>query len=258
MPSSHQTKPSERYVSAYISAYTINYMHFRNPWVVAWWSAAFPGLGHMMMNRYMIAFILIMWEFAVNYKAGINSAIYYSMTGQFERAIQSADKRWFLFYITAYLFSIWDGYKKAVQLNHDYMLSCADGFTVRSDNLSILERNNLGKRNPLMAILWSFLAPGLGHLYLSRLPSAVIFIVWFAVIIHFSHVLPAIHETMELHFAEAKADLNLHWFLNIPSIYIFVAYDAYVNTVEYNRLFKKEQAAYFKQEYQHAGYDMPL
>ncbi|MBW7457400.1 hypothetical protein ACFOLF_18845 [Paenibacillus sepulcri] len=259
MPSKNNgVKSSQRYVSAYISSYNVNFMHIRNPWVVAWWSAAYPGLGHMMLSKNITAFILILWESVVNYAAGINMAIFYSMTGQFELAVQALDTEWFLFYITAYLFSIWDVYKKTVQYNHDYVLSSAEGFNVISDNISFLERNNLAKRKPLMSLLWSILAPGLGHIYLNCLPSACIFIGWFMGVVYLSGILPAIHDSMEFHFAAAKADLNIQWFLNLPSLYTFVAYDAYVITVEYNRLFKKEQAAFFKQDYQDQLYDMPI
>jgi hypothetical protein len=47
------------------------------------------------------------------------------------------------------------------------------------------------------------------------------------------------------------------WFIYLPSIYGFAVYDVYVNTVEYNRLFKKEQAAFFKKKYQSPAFKMP-
>ncbi|MBU9723381.1 hypothetical protein [Bacillus alkalicola] len=38
----------------------------KNPWVPAWWSAAFPGMGHIMLGSYVKGFILFTWEFVIN------------------------------------------------------------------------------------------------------------------------------------------------------------------------------------------------
>lgn len=249
---------NKRHVAAYVTPYTINYSHYRNPWVIAWWSAAFPGIGHMMLNKYLTALVLMTWEYGVNYIAGINLAIFHSVTGELDLALDALDIQWFLFYITAYIFTIWDGYKKAIESNRCYLLMQAKNFTIVNESVSMMERNELAKRSPLMAVLWSFLAPGVGHLYLNRLTSAIWFIVGFLVILYYSSLLPAIHYTMEGQFAEATKQLNVQWFLNIPSLYIFVAYDAYTNTVENNRLFEKEMALFFEREYQTKPYEMPI
>ena len=34
----------------YTGTLNSNYIHLRNPWVVAWWSAALPGFGHINMG----------------------------------------------------------------------------------------------------------------------------------------------------------------------------------------------------------------
>lgn len=51
-------------------------------------------------------------------------------------------------------------------------------------------------------------------------------------------------------FANAKAVVNPHWLLNLPSIYMFSIYDAYINCVEFNNLFDLEQSKFLKRNYQ--------
>lgn len=52
----------------------------------------------------------MIWEFFVNVKAHINEAIFYSMIGEFEMAKAVIDTRWFLIYITVYIFTMRDSY----------------------------------------------------------------------------------------------------------------------------------------------------
>jgi len=249
---------AKRHVIAYINPYTIIYLHWRNPWVAAWWSASFPGLGHMLLSKYVVAFLLIFWEFGVNYFSKLNEAIYYSMVGDFGMAKSVLSKKWLLLYIAAYIFAIWDTFRQTVILNDEYKLGCLEGSQIVSADTSFLDMNKLKKRKPVYAVLWSLFAPGVGHIYIGRTLSAVLFFTWFAVAMFFSNILEAIHFTMLLDFESAKKIIDKQWFLNMPSFYVFSAYDAYVNAVEYNRLFEKEQAQHFKRHYQSPEFVMPV
>lgn len=60
--------------------------HLRNPYVIAWWSAAFPGFGHLLLSKYLRGFTLFMWEVVVNYNAKINLAMVHSFCGDIETA----------------------------------------------------------------------------------------------------------------------------------------------------------------------------
>jgi hypothetical protein len=51
---------------------TSNQLHFKKPWVVLWWSLAFPGFGHLMINSYIWGFFLISFEYLVNTISYIN------------------------------------------------------------------------------------------------------------------------------------------------------------------------------------------
>jgi hypothetical protein len=256
MPS--QKSGKNRNIAAFISPYSINYLHLKNPWIAAWWSAAFPGLGQIMMCKYIVGFILICWEIFINQQSHLNLAIYLSMVGKFEEAKDVLNLRWFLVYIPIYLYSIWDGYTRTVQYESDYILSFKQGYEVISSNINTLELNVLQKKKPYISLIWSLFTPGLGYLYINRLVSIFIFSTWFIVISYYSKLFAAIHFTMLAHFEKAIDVLDKQWFLYLPSLYLFVMYDSYVQTVEYNKIFDKEQTAYFKREYQQKKFKMPF
>ena len=109
-----------------------------------------------------------------------------------------------------------------------------------------------------MAIIWSVIAPGTGHLINHRLVLAFFLISWWAAILYFSHVLAAIHFTLYGMFEEAKNVVSIQWLLNIPSVYFFCIFDSYVVTVEGNKLFKWEQDKFLRQQYQPESFPMPF
>ncbi|KEO85127.1 hypothetical protein [Tumebacillus flagellatus] len=86
-----------RRLKAYLNPYTVNPIHPRNPWISLWWSASFPGLGHMALCRYVKGVILMLWELFINVHAHLNDAVLYSLTGQYALAKQVLDPRWFGF-----------------------------------------------------------------------------------------------------------------------------------------------------------------
>lgn len=251
------SQQNNRHIAAFISPYSINYMHLKNPWISAWWSAAFPGLGQIMMCKYVVGFILICWEIFINQKSHLNTAIFLSMLGKFDQAKDVLDKRWLLVYIPIYVYGIWDGYKRTVLYESDYLLSYLQGYQVISKHIDTLELNKLQKKNPLLSLIWSFFTPGLGYLYINRIVSIFIFSTWFIVISYYSKLYLAIHHTMLGKFEAAINVLDPQWLLYIPSLYVFVIYDSYVQTVEYNKIFDKEQTTYLKREFQEKTFIMP-
>lgn len=57
-----------------------------NPYVVAWWAAAFPGLGHLLLSRYVRGLVFSVWEIAANSLAHINQAMAYTFCGRCDDA----------------------------------------------------------------------------------------------------------------------------------------------------------------------------
>lgn len=251
------TGSSSRRQVAYLGILGTAQLHLRNPCVIAWWSAAFPGLGHILLAKYLRGFVLFVWEVVINVNAHINLAILYTFTGRYQLAKEVLDTRWLLLYNAVYIFAIWDSYRTTVDLNNNYILAEREDAEIQAFRINSLEINYLDKRHPWVAAFWSLLMPGVGQLYLHRLVNALFTLTWWIAILYFSNALPAIHLTFLGEFEQAKNVLNEHWTLNISSVYLFGMYDAYINTVENNKLFDWEQAKFLKKNYQNSGFCIP-
>lgn len=253
-----EANSSVRRYLAYISTLGTTQLHLRNPFVIAWWSLAFPGLGHLLLSKYLRGYLLFLWELFVNLNAHINLAILYSFTGRFQMAKNVLDINWVLLYIPTYIFSIWDAYRTTVDLNHQYQLAAREDAEVKMFNIGSIEINYLDKRTPWTAAIWSGFMPGLGQVIIHRIPYALFIIIWFIIIVQQSKLLPAIHYTLMGQFDYAKSIISPQWFLNLPSIYLSAIYDAYVNTVSNNKLFDWEQTKFLKKNYQSINFNMPF
>lgn len=249
---------SVRRYNAYLSTLGTTQLHLRNPIVIAWWSMAYPGLGHLLLSKYLRGFLLFNWEVFLNYKAHINLGILYSFTGRFEMAKNVLDITWVMLYAPTYLFAVWDAYRTTVDLNLQYILASREDAEVKTFNVDSIEINYLDKRTPWVALSWSALMPGLGQIYIHRIPSAFFSMGWFIVMAYLSKLLPALHYTLLGQFELAKSVVDAHWLLNIPCIYFWCMYEAYVNTVENNKLFDWEQSKFLKKNYQSKYFKIPF
>ncbi len=193
---------NQRYPKAVISPFTTNTINMTNPWVATWWSAAFPGFGHMFLGRHITGFVLTVWEIIMNLKANVNLAIIYSFTGQFDRAREVLDYRLFIIYIGVFVFVIWDTYHLSVETNKVSVLS--ERAESRVDNISISASciNFFEKRNPWISAAWSCAVPGLGHVYIHRLATGFFILIIWALAVYFSRMLAAVHFTFIGAFSE--------------------------------------------------------
>ncbi len=119
----HSNDNSARRYIAHVSILGTTQIHLRNPYIIAWWSAAFPGFGHLLLSKYLRGFVLFMWEVVVNIKCNLNFAMIYSFQGDIEKAKDILDTRWLLIYIPVYIFGIWDSYRTTVDMNKVYILA---------------------------------------------------------------------------------------------------------------------------------------
>ncbi|MBM4763191.1 hypothetical protein [Bacillus sp. B15-48] len=245
------TRNVRRY-NYYTSTIGINCIHPRNPWVTAWWSAAFPGFGHIHLGQYLKGFILFFWEIIINVNTRLNEAMMYSFTGQFQMAKDVLEIRMLVIYIPVYLYCIWDSYRLTVDLNKHFLLAESEKASYVPFQMNGFAVNSFTKRSPWVSLVWSLLYPGLGSLYIHRIASGFFAISWTAVIIYFSHLLEGIHYTLLGDFSQAVAILNAEWVLFLPSVYCFAAYEAYILSVEYNKLYKKEQKQHLLKHYQNS------
>ncbi|MGE5395985.1 MAG: hypothetical protein ACM3MK_00460 [Chitinophagales bacterium] len=233
-----------------VNTVTVNFIHLRNPWVTALWSALFPGFGFIIMGSYIKGFLLVAWEFLINTEAHINMAIMYSFQGKFDLARSVLDVRWTLLYLAVWVFSIWGSYTLTVDLNKLAILGSREDSTMIPVSISALDISFLDKRNPWVACGLSLLSPGLGHLYTHRIPTSFFLLTLIIAITYHSHILLAIQYSALGSFGQAISILNPQWLLFVPSLYGFAVYDSYVNTIEYNKLFEQEQARFLRDNYQ--------
>lgn len=250
--------PNFRRQRAYLSPFTTTQLHLRNPWVIAFFAFSYPGFGHLLLHRYAAAFILIIWEAFINNMADVNLGILYSLLGDFETAKKVLDEKWLMLYVGIYMFGIWDSYRVTVDHNKLYLLADREDAPISPLNMGAWAINSLDKRQPWVALVWSGLFPGLGHLYIHKILAGFFIFGYTTIMLYFGHIPQAIQFTMLGQFTQAKQIINMQWTLYLPSIYMFILYDAYVSTIEYNKLFEKELSNYLRRNYQNPNFEPPI
>lgn len=246
-----------RRFKAYVSIVGSTQLHLRNPYIIAWWSAAFPGFGHLLLSKYLRGYSLFMWEILVNNMSHLNEAILYSFIWDFNMAKEILEPRWLLLYLPVYIFGIWDSYRTTVDMNKVFLLAERENANFNSYAIGGFEINYLDKRRPIMAVFWSLLTPGLGQLYIHRVVTAIFMMAFMIIFVYFSNILVAVHYLFLGEIGQATEALNPQWFLFIPSHIGYAVYDAYVNTVENNKLFESEQRKYLQMNYQQYRLKIP-
>ncbi len=247
-----------RHPKATLTAFGALGTHLRNPWVTGWWSAAMPGFGHLLVSNHLTGIILIVWEFIVNTQGHINTAIVLSFTGRFQEAREVVDPRWLLFYTAVYVYAIWDSYTETIEQNKFYVIAEREDYPISPVKVTPLEFGFARKRKPLLALLWSFLTPGLGHVYARKMEEGAIIIVMNIVTAYMSHMNEAAQYSLTGDFARAGAVVDYGWLLFMPSLYCYSAYASYAAVVEINKFYDAEQSRYLGQEYMTPDFTMPL
>ena len=249
--------PAFRRQRAYLGICGSTQLHLRNPMIIALWSAIFPGFGHMLLSKYICGIFFFLWEVFINLQSHLNVSIYHTFIGNFDLAKSVLKKEWLMLYIPTYLFAIWDSYRTAEDLNQQFLLAAHEDAPPKPLILQALGVNYLDKGSPWVGVVWSLLSPGVGQLITRRILVAFFLIGWWAVVVYQSKLLLGVYFSAMGQFEQAKAILDIQWVLNVPSIFLFGVYDAYVHTVEGNKLFEWEQAIYLRSEYQSKSFQLP-
>lgn len=250
--------PQARRQRAHLSQFTTSVLQIKNPWVVAFFSFSYPGFGHLLLHRYVAGFILILWETFINDLSNVNLGIMYTLIGDFEKAKEVLDERWLLLYVGIYMFGIWDGYRTTVDLNKLCLLADREDAPVNPITMGAWDINFMDKRKPWVAVVWSALFPGLGHLYIHKVIAGFFIFAYTVGIMYFGHIPQGIQYTMIGEFSKAKEILDMQWLIYLPSIFFFILYDAYSATVEYNLLFEKEMKRFLRDNYQKKEFKFPI
>ena len=233
-------------------------LHLRNPWIPVFFSFSFPGFGYLLQQRFLKGFILIGWEFFINSKAHINLGILYSLLGRFQETKEVLDERWLMLYCGIYMFTIWDSYRCAVDMNKQYLLAAHENAPICPFIITNLDVNFLDKREPRDALIWSIIVPGLGHLYVHKVITGIFIFGFTITIMYYSHLPQAIVYTLIGNIPHALKVINMQWTLYLPSVFGFIFYDAYASAIEYNALFEKEFSHYLRNNYQKIGFKFPI
>lgn len=252
----HTKDNTARRSIAHMSPLGITQLHLRSPSIIAWWSAAFPGFGHLLLGKYIRGFVLFILEVVINVNANINLAIMYSFQGNIDMVINVLDTRWLLVYLPVYFFGIWDCHRTTVEMNKVFILADREEHRFKLFSIRAMEINYLDKRSPMMAVIWSLFVPGLGQLYNHRIITAFFMIIWGILFYYLSHLLEAVVLLSLGEVKQATAVIEPEWLLMLPSIFCFSVYDAYVYAVENNKLFEKEQRQFLKENYQNPNFQI--
>ncbi|WP_166244693.1 hypothetical protein [Paenibacillus turpanensis] len=243
-----------RYPKGKISVFGINSVYPRIPWVTAWWSAAFPGFGHMFIGKYLHGFILIIWEIVVNGKSSLNMGIALSFLGRFDEAKAHLNQDWALLYIAVYVYSIWDSYRCAVEIKKSHMLSEVEDAPIPPSDVSFFDVVILEKKNPWVGMAWSALSPGLGQLYGGSTIVGTFVLAWWIFVCYKANAVRALLYSFIGDFSSVAAIVDWQWFLFLPSMYVFAIYQAYAAVNESNTLYDIEQIRYLRVRAENLGH----
>jgi len=227
----------------------IIHLQRRNPYIIAWWSAAFPGFGHFLMQKYVTGVLLTLSEVITNSLSGINLAMVYSFCGRFDMAKAIVQPKWMFGYMILYFFAIWDSCCYCREMNKLTVLAEAENARIRPFSLRPIGVQFLAKRQPVAAAICSAFFPGLGQLYVQRLGLAIYGIFWWWMYITLSHAYESLHLLLNGLSKQALAALRPQWLLFMPSVAGGSIYHAYITAVEDNRIFRYEQRQFLSEHY---------
>ncbi|MDR3565784.1 MAG: hypothetical protein P4N59_30705 [Negativicutes bacterium] len=241
-----------------LSRFDTMQMHVRHPLVAVWWAMSFAGFGQMMVGSYVKGYVLVLLEIIINIQAHLNLAIIYSFTGRFELAKAAVDPRWLLGYVLVYVYGIWDSYNLTVNTNKLAVLADREKAPIDVFKMIPFSLNYLDKRVPWVSLFWSFVLPGLGHMYILRMATGYFLIFFWFLCAYYSRIFQVLQFTLMGDFSQAIALADPQWLLFMPSIYGYAAADAYSSTVELNEIFDVELREFLQKRYQVFALALPI
>lgn len=249
---------SPRRERLHLSPLSTTEMHVRHPLMTMWWAASFGGFGQLIMSNHIKGYLLIILEIIFNLQAHLNLSILYSFTGRYELAKEVLDIRWALAYALAYIYGLWDAYNHTITINKQATLALREKAPMKVFKLHPASVNFLDKRSPWLSVFWSLVLPGLGHMYIMRMVTGYFLIAFSLICIYYARFFQVLQCTLLGNFSQAAAITDAQWFLFLPSIYGYAAYEAYASTIALNKAFVNEQRDFFKQHYQSLQIQLPL
>ncbi|UJF32906.1 DUF5683 domain-containing protein [Paenibacillus hexagrammi] len=248
------TRPRRQLAS--VRRYDIIYLNKQNPVTVAWWSASFPGFGHLLLFKNTTGVILTLSEVIINTLAHINEAMVYTFCGKFEMATQAIRPLWMYGYLIIYFFAIWDSYRCCVEANKLYDLAEREQVKLSPLLMKSTGIQNLEKKRPLTAALCSLAFPGLGQIYNQHIWLGIYGLIWWWIYISFSHSYEGFLAMLNGHNDEVSAILQPQWLMFMPSVIGGAIYHSFYSARAQNRLFRLEQRSFLSKNYYSVAYSV--
>lgn len=227
----------------------VTYLKYKNPLAAVWWSAAFPGFGHLFINQFIRGTMLTLAEVILNTLAHINQALMYSYTGRFVMAKQVLDIRWAVAYMLIYMMAMWDCYVNAKSLNKTYRMALLENARISPGGVYAWEIQVLDRKSRFSAALMSLFFPGMGQFYNQRIGLALYALCWWGIYTSLSMVPVSLHRLLLGDMAGSLEVLRCHWLLFMPSVTGGAAYHAFETAGEHNQLLRMEQRQYLQERY---------
>lgn len=244
---------SSRRPVAKLSLFGITSLNMRNPYMVLWWSATFPGFGHFLLNQYLRGTFLTLSEVIFNTLGNVNEAIVYTVCGNFAKATAILEPRYVIGYIIIYFVSMWDCYCSAVYQNKLYSIAQLKNEPLPSMRLFTSEVQYIQPKSPLSAAMLSLFFPGMGQLYNHRIGLGFYAMFWWWLYVVLSRVHESLIDLLSGKLTESIAVLRAHWLLFMPSVIGGCVYHAFIKAKEHNMLFNLEQRQYLAERYRSSG-----
>ncbi|WP_127589096.1 hypothetical protein [Paenibacillus koleovorans] len=232
-----------------LSSFGVTQILRQHPYMIAWWSAVFPGFGHFMLNQYIRGALLTLSEVVINSLARINESMVYSFCGQFQQARDVLHPNWIYGYIAIYIFSIWDSYRSSLYVNKLSHLGELENEAMVSVRITPLELQYLEQRSPFSGVVASFFFPGLGQLYNQRFGLAFYGILWWWIYSWLSQCYVSVLYLLLGRLQDSIQVLHPHWLLFMPSVLGGSMYHAYETAIAHNRLYRLEQRQFLTERY---------
>lgn len=77
------------------------------------WSIAFPGFGQLLNRQLIKGILFISLEVLINTFGHFNQTIMFSFLGEIDKALETVNFGWLMFYPCIYLYAMYDAYKNA-------------------------------------------------------------------------------------------------------------------------------------------------
>jgi hypothetical protein len=241
---------------ASVGAWNTVILDYRSPYIITFWSIAYAGLGHIMLDRYFRGFILMAAEILLNYISNLNTAIFYTLSGHYALAKEALDTRAVLLYLGLYSFAIFDSYRMTLSVNNTYRLADRENATVKCFAVNSSSFTIIQEASPYLALLWSAIIPGAGCFMIERMNRAFYLIVLWAANAYLAGLCTAVIYTASGQYDLARASLDIHWLLNLPSIWLYGMYEVYSCALENNKLFRRELTNFLDTEYSKTSFTM--